>query len=75
MAVSAALLLVFACNTALIGCYHVLIALGRMRFLPRVLLATNRWRETPHWSILLATLVPAVVVILSGASTGLLGDL
>lgn len=75
VAVSAALLLIFACNTALIGCYHVLIALGRMRFLPRALLATNRWRETPHWSIILATLVPVVVVIASGASTGLLGDL
>jgi len=75
VAVSAALLLIFACNTALIGCYHVLIALGRMRFLPRVLLATNRWRGTPHWSILLATVVPVVVVIVSGASTGLLGDL
>ena len=75
VAVSAALLLIFACNTALIGCYHVLIALARMTFLPRVLVATNRWRETPHWSIILATLVPVVVVIASGASTGLLGDL
>jgi amino acid transporter len=75
VAVSAALLLVFACNTALIGTYHVVIALARMRFLPRVLLATNRWRETPHWAILLATAVPVVVVVISGASTGLLGDL
>lgn len=75
VAVSAALLLIFACNTALIGCYHVLIALGRMRLLPRVLLATNRWRGTPHWSILLATFIPVVVVIVSGASTALLGDL
>jgi amino acid transporter len=75
VAVSAALLLIFACNTALIGSYHVLIALGRMRFLPRALLATNRWRQTPHWAIVLATLVPVLVVIASGASTGLLGDL
>ena len=75
VAISAALLLIFACNTALIGCYHVLIALSRMRFLPKMLLATNRWRKTPHWSILLATFVPVVVVIVSGASTGLLGDL
>jgi amino acid transporter len=75
VAVSAALLLVFACNTALIGCYHVLIALGRMRFLPAMLLATNRWRGTPHWSILLATLVPVVVVVASGANTAALGEL
>jgi hypothetical protein len=75
VAVSAALLLIFACNTALIGCYHVLIALGRMRFLPRALLATNRLRGTPHWSIILATVIPAAVIIASGASTGLLGDL
>lgn len=46
VAVSGALLLVFACNTALIGCYHVLIALSRMRFLPGALLAINRWRQT-----------------------------
>ena len=75
VAISAALLLIFACNTALIGCYHVLIALGRIRFLPRIVLSTNRWRQTPHWAILLATFVPVLVVIGSGASTGLLGDL
>jgi amino acid transporter len=75
VAVSGALLLVFACNTALIGCYHVLIALSRMRFLPGALLAINRWRQTPHWSILLATLIPILVVIVAGASTGFMGEL
>jgi amino acid transporter len=75
VAISGALLLVFACNTALIGCYHVFIALSRLRFLPRALQATNRWRRTPHWSIITATLVPMLIVIIAGASTEKLGGL
>src|SRR6266852_3525199 len=37
VAVTGSLLLVFASNTAIIGAYHVFIALARMGFLPRVL--------------------------------------
>ena len=51
VALSGSLLLVFACNTALIGSYHVLLALSKMRYLPRALRRTNRWRRTPHWAI------------------------
>lgn len=75
VAISGALLLVFACNTALIGCYHVFLALSRMGFLPAQLQTTNRWRGTPHVSIAIATLVPVLVVFVSGASTTVLGDL
>ena len=75
VAISGALLLIFACNTAIIGCYHVFIALSRMRFLPSQLQATNRWRRTPHWSIIMATLVPVLVVLVARASTELLGSL
>ena len=75
VAVSAAFLLVFASNTALIGTYNVFLALARMRFLPLTILATNRWRGTPHWSILVATAIPVGVVVLSGGNIGLLGDL
>jgi len=69
------LLLIFACNTALIGSYHVFLALSRMRFLPKVLQRVNRWRGTPHVSVGVATLVPLAVVFLTGASTTFLGDL
>jgi amino acid transporter len=75
VAVSGALLLIFACNTALIGSYHVFLALSRMRLLPTILQRANRWRGTPHVSIGVATLVPLLVVFLTGASTSFLGDL
>jgi amino acid transporter len=75
VAASGALLLIFACNTAMIGSYHVFLALSRMNFLPRHLQRTNRWRGTPHVSIGMATLVPLAVVFISGGSTTFLGDL
>ena len=75
IAISGALLLVFASNTALIGTYNVFLALARMRFLPQVLTATNRWRRTPHWSIVVATAIPIAVVAATAGNVGLLGDL
>ncbi|TMC02244.1 MAG: APC family permease [Chloroflexi bacterium] len=75
VALSGALLLIFASNTAVIGAYHVFIALARMGFLPRVLERRNRWRGTPHWSILAAIVVPIVLVALTGGQAALLGDL
>jgi amino acid transporter len=75
VAASGALLLVFACNTALIGSYHVFLALSRMKFLPAILQRANRWRGTPHVSIGMATLVPLLVVFLAGGSITFLGDL
>jgi hypothetical protein len=75
VAISGALLLVFASNTAVIGAYHVFIAMTRMGFMPRVVEHRNRWRRTPHWAILLAVGVPIAVVQFSGANVNLLGDL
>jgi hypothetical protein len=75
VAVSGSLLLVFASNTAIIGAYHVFIALTRMGFLPRVIERRNRWRRTPHWAILAAVLLPIIVVVAANASVNLLGDL
>jgi amino acid transporter len=75
VAVSGAMLLVFASNTAIIGAYHVFIALARMGFLPRVLEHRNRARRTPHWSILAAVALPVVIIIASRGNVNLLGDL
>lgn len=75
VALSAALLLVFASNTATIGCYHVFLALSTMRFLPELLQRTNRIRNTPHWAILLATTIPIAIVVAARGNTGTLGDL
>ena len=75
VAISGALLLVFASNTALIGTYNVFLALARLRFLPSALTTTNRWRNAPHVAILVATAVPVGVIVLSRGNIGLLGDL
>jgi amino acid transporter len=75
VAISGSLLLIFASNTALIGAYHVFIALARMGFLPRLLEQRNRWRRTPHNAILLAVVVPVVLVALTRGNVDLLGDL
>jgi amino acid transporter len=75
VAVSGSLLLVFASNTAIIGAYHVFIALARMGFLPRILEKRNHWRRTPHWAILGAVALPIVIVVAVNGSVNLLGDL
>jgi amino acid transporter len=75
VAVSGSLLLVFASNTAIIGAYHVFIALARMGFLPRALERRNRWRVTPHWSILAAVAMPVAITVAARGSVTLLGDL
>jgi amino acid transporter len=75
VAVSGALLLIFASNTAIIGAYHVFIALARMGFLPRALEHRNRLRRTPHWAVTAAVVLPIVIIIASKGSVALLGDL
>jgi hypothetical protein len=75
VAVSGALLLIFASNTAVIGAYHVFLALTRMGFLPRVVEKHNHWRHTPHVAILLVVAVPVAVVVASRGNVDLLGDL
>lgn len=75
VAISGALLLIFAGNTAIIGSYHVFLALSRMGFLPAFLGHRNQWRGTPHWAILLTVGVPIAVVVLANANQNLLGDL
>jgi amino acid transporter len=75
VAVTGAVLLVFACNTALIGSYHVFLALARIRFLPRFIEQRNRWRGTPHWAILIAMGIPLMILLAVRGNVGLLGDL
>ena len=75
VAVSGSILLVFASNTAIIGAYHVFLALTRMGFLPRVIERRNHWRFTPHWAILAAVALPVIIVVAVNAQVDLLGDL
>ncbi|HEY7122806.1 MAG TPA: APC family permease [Ktedonobacterales bacterium] len=83
VAISASALLIFASNTAIIGCYHVFLALSRMRFFPKFVERRSALRGTPHFSIALATGIPILILILAqfastfiGVNTlGVLGDL
>jgi amino acid transporter len=68
VAVTGALLLIFASNTAIIGGYHVSLTLTRMGFLPRVIERQNSWRRTPHVAILAAVALPVVLVYVAGQS-------
>ncbi|MGZ3625706.1 MAG: APC family permease, partial [Ktedonobacteraceae bacterium] len=75
VAISASALLVFASNTAIIGAYHVFMALSRMEFLPEFVLKRNKLRGTPHFSIMLATGIPIVILIAVLGNINLLGDM
>lgn len=75
VAISASALLVFASNTAIIGAYHVFMALSRMEFLPEVILKRNKLRDTPHYSIALATGIPILILIAVQGNIALLGDM
>lgn len=75
VAVSASALLVFASNTAIIGSYHVFLALSRMEFFPEFILRRNKLRGTPHYSIALATLVPIAVLVIVHGNINILGDM
>jgi len=78
VAVTGAVLLIFASNTAIIGGYHVFLALTRMGFLPRAVERRNAWRNTPHIAILSAVGPPVLLVYIAGQSpiaAVFLGDL
>jgi len=75
VAISASALLVFASNTAIIGSYHVFLALSRMEFFPQFILKRNALRGTPHYSIGLATLIPILVLVAVQGNINILGDM
>jgi amino acid transporter len=75
VAISASALLVFASNTAIIGSYHVFMALSRMEFFPSVILKRNKLRDTPHFSIMLATGIPILILIAVNGRIDILGDM
>jgi hypothetical protein len=77
VAISASALLIFAGNTAIIGSYHVFLALSRMEFFPKFVQQRNRLRGTPHFSILLAITIPIPICILIAVQGKItvLGDL
>lgn len=72
---TASTLLLFASNTAIIGAYHVFLALSNQGFLPKVISVRTRMFNTPHIAILIATAVPILVILLTWGEMALLGDM
>lgn len=74
-AVIASALLIFASNTAIIGTYHVFLALSRMSFFPRMVETRDKYRGTPIVSIALATGIPIAILLFANGQIDLLGQL
>jgi amino acid transporter len=72
---TASTLLLFASNTAIIGAYHVFLALANREFLPKMIALRSASFNTPHIAILIATSVPVVVILLTRGKMALLGDM
>jgi len=72
---TASVLLLFAANTAIIGCYHVFRALAKERFLPTFFARISPTFGTPHIAIGVATLVPMIVVAATGGNLLMLGHM
>jgi amino acid transporter len=72
---TAATLLVGAANTAIIGCYHVFISLGRLGFLPRRLGERNARFGTPHRAIVVSVLIPVGIALATHGNVDLLGHM
>jgi amino acid transporter len=72
---TASSLLLFASNTAIIGSYHVFLALVKGEFLPKVLAIRSKTFNTPHIAIVIATAVPVLVILGSRGDMKILGDM
>lgn len=72
---TASSLLLFASNTAIIGCYHVFLALVKGGFLPKIIAVRNGTFNTPHIAVGITTAIPVLVILLSGGEMKVLGDM
>lgn len=72
---TAAALLLFAANTAIIGTYHVFVALSERRYFPDRLKARHSRYNTPYKAIIVATVVPMAVILVTQGRMDTLGDM
>jgi amino acid transporter/nucleotide-binding universal stress UspA family protein len=72
---SASTLLLFAANTAIIGAYHIFLALSNAGFLPRVISLRSNKFHSPHIAISIATIVPVGVILATRGEITLLGEM
>ena len=73
--ISASSLLLFAANTAIIGAYHIFLALAKSEFLPRVIALRGVRFNSPHIAIFIATIMPIAVVVATQGELALLGEM
>lgn len=72
---AASILLFMACNTAIVGNYHVNVRLSDLGFLPSFLRKRHPTLGTPYLSILISGLVPMAIILITRANVDALGDL
>ena len=72
---SASTLLLFAANTAIIGAYHIFLALSNTGFLPRVISLRSNKFHSPHVAISIATIIPVGVILATRGELTLLGEM
>ncbi len=72
---TASSLLLFAANTAIIGTYHVFLALANRGFLPKGLTVRSTTFNTPHRAIAIATLFPLLTILFTQGKITILGDM
>jgi amino acid transporter/nucleotide-binding universal stress UspA family protein len=72
---TASTLLFMACNTAIVGNYHVNVRLSDLGFLPSFLRKRHPRMGTPYLSILISGLVPMAIIFITKANVDALGDL
>lgn len=68
-------LLLFAANTAIIGAYHVFLALVKGNFMPKILSVRNTTFNSPHIAVGIATAVPVLIILMSRGEMKVLGDM
>ena len=72
---TASTLLLFAANTAIIGTYHVFLALSNRGFLPQMIAVRSAAFNTPHVAIVIATTIPILIILMTQGQMVLLGDM
>jgi amino acid transporter/nucleotide-binding universal stress UspA family protein len=72
---SASTLLLFAANTAIIGAYHIFLALSNAGFLPRLISLRSQKFHSPHIAISIATIIPVAVIVATRGELALLGEM
>lgn len=75
MVISATCLLFMACNTAIVGNYHVNVRLADLGYVPVILRKRHEKFGTPWVSVVVSGIVPILILFATQGSITMLGDL